>query len=192
MSLQAHHKKQSQQTSPTAYHAYPTQARVNGWQYVYEQQPEPTNVTGVPVTLTAIDPNGNTVPIGTTTSNAIGTYSVTWTPPIPGNYTIIATFAGSGAYYGSYADTYAIRRQPTSNSSTNTNTCNKRGNNIRRHDIHGYFNNSHSHRNSGSRVIIAQKTPIKHSTKKHFPLFLFLILQISYGILEAADRILIR
>jgi hypothetical protein len=75
--------------------------------YIYMQQPEPTNVVGVPVTLTSIDPNGNTVPIGTTTSNAMGTFAYDWSPPIPGNYTIIATFAGSGAYYGSYADTYA-------------------------------------------------------------------------------------
>ena len=28
-------------------------------EYVYEQQPKPTNMTGVPVTLTAIDSNGN-------------------------------------------------------------------------------------------------------------------------------------
>ena len=44
--------------------------------------------------------------LGTTTSDANGTYSLTWTPPaVPGNYTVIATFAGSGAYYGSYAET---------------------------------------------------------------------------------------
>jgi glycerol kinase len=28
-----------------------------------------------------------------------------WTPDIPGRYTIIASFAGSGAYYGSYDQT---------------------------------------------------------------------------------------
>jgi hypothetical protein len=76
--------------------------------YVYEQQPEPTNVSGVPVTLTAIDPNGNFVTLGTTTSNSLGYYTITWTPPdVPGNYTITATFAGSGGYYGSSADTSA-------------------------------------------------------------------------------------
>ena len=41
---------------------------------VYEQQPMPTDMTGVPVTLTAIDPNGNLVTLGTTTSLASGTY----------------------------------------------------------------------------------------------------------------------
>jgi hypothetical protein len=98
--------------------------------YVYEQQPEPQSVTGVTVTLTSIDPNGNTVPIGTTTSNALGTFAYDWSPPIPGNYTIIATFAGSGAYYGSYADTYiyaasapattAPTATPVSNAATTT------------------------------------------------------------------------
>jgi hypothetical protein len=74
---------------------------------VYEQQPMPTNVTGVPVTLTAIDPNGNLVTLGTTTSDASGTFSLTWTPPsVPGNYAIIATFAGTGGYYGSSAETH--------------------------------------------------------------------------------------
>jgi hypothetical protein len=72
---------------------------------VYEQQPVPTDMTGVPVTLTAIDPNGNFVTLGTTTSDASGFYSIAWTPPIPGHYTITATFAGSGAYYGSSAET---------------------------------------------------------------------------------------
>jgi hypothetical protein len=74
--------------------------------YVYEQQAVPTNVTGVPVTLTDIDPNGNSYTIGTVTSNAFGTFGFTWTPSLQGSYTIIATFAGSGAYYGSSADTY--------------------------------------------------------------------------------------
>ena len=66
----------------------------------------PTNTTGVPVTITDIDPNGNIYTLGTTTTNAMGTYGFTWTPNIPGNYTIIATFAGSGGYYGSSAETY--------------------------------------------------------------------------------------
>ena len=73
---------------------------------VYEQQPMPNNITGVPVTLSVIDSNGNSRQIGTTTTNAMGTYGFTWTPNIAGNYTVIATFAGSGSYYGSSAETY--------------------------------------------------------------------------------------
>jgi len=84
--------------------------------YAYEQQPLWTNITGVPVTLTAIDPNGNFVTLGTTTTiGASGYYSLTYTPDIPGNYTVTATFEGSGAYYSSSAVTsfYAGSPPPT-------------------------------------------------------------------------------
>jgi len=79
---------------------------------VYLSQSLPTNTTGVPVTLTDIDPNGNVYTIGTTTTSAMGTYGLTWTPPVPGSYTIIATFAGSGGYYGSSAETYVYASSP--------------------------------------------------------------------------------
>jgi hypothetical protein len=32
-------------------------------------------------------------------------FTYTWTPDIPGNYTVIATFSGSAGYYGSTAET---------------------------------------------------------------------------------------
>jgi len=79
---------------------------------VYMQQPMPTNITGVPVTLSVIDQNGNNRVIGTTTTNAMGTYGLTWTPDIPGKYTVIATFAGTGGYYGSSAETYFDASSP--------------------------------------------------------------------------------
>jgi hypothetical protein len=79
---------------------------------VYEQQPMPTNITGVPVTLTETDHNGNTYTIGTTTSDSSGTFAYTWTPPIVGNYTIVATFGGSGGYYGSCAETHIYASAP--------------------------------------------------------------------------------
>ena len=72
---------------------------------VYEQQQMPHNVTGVPVTISVTDSNGNYRDIGTTTSNAYGAYSFTWTPDISGNYEVTATFTGSGAYYPSSAAT---------------------------------------------------------------------------------------
>jgi len=88
-------------------------ASMSQWmEYVYMQQPCPTNVTGVPVTLSVIDANGNNRPIGTTTTNGMGTFAYTWTPDIPGNYTVIATFAGTNAYYGSSADTYFYASSP--------------------------------------------------------------------------------
>ena len=75
-------------------------------EYVYENQAEPTNTTGVPVTLTETDHNGNTYTIGTTRTNAMGVYGFQWTPPVEGNYSITATFAGSNSYWGSAASTY--------------------------------------------------------------------------------------
>ena len=72
---------------------------------VYMQQPEPHNVTGVPVTFSALDSNGNYRTIGSTTTNGLGDYSFTWKPDIPGNYTLYATFAGTQSYYGSTAST---------------------------------------------------------------------------------------
>jgi hypothetical protein len=32
-------------------------------------------------------------------------FKLMWEPPVPGEYTIIATFEGSNAYYRSYAET---------------------------------------------------------------------------------------
>jgi hypothetical protein len=80
---------------------------MSGWmQFVYMQQECPTNVTGVDVTLDALDPNGNFVHLGTATSDESGLFSYAWpTPDIPGKYTIIATFAGSESYYTSYSET---------------------------------------------------------------------------------------
>ena len=80
--------------------------------YVYLNFPRPSNATGVEVTIDAIDPNNNFVHLGTATSDTSGLYSFTWTAPdIPGKYTIIATFSGSGAYYASYAETAASLSQ---------------------------------------------------------------------------------
>jgi hypothetical protein len=67
----------------------------------------PPICTGVPVTLTAVDPNGNVNVIGTATSNYQGNYGLQWTPTTPGLYTIYATFTGSNSYYTSSASTYA-------------------------------------------------------------------------------------
>ncbi len=77
--------------------------------YVYKQFPRPTNATGVEVIISAIDPNGNLVTLGTATSDDRGTFGLAWeTPNVPGQYSITASFAGSGAYFPSSANTYAI------------------------------------------------------------------------------------
>jgi hypothetical protein len=70
---------------------------------VYQQQPMPTNLTGVPITINVVDSNGNYRTIDTAVSNAYGTYSLTWKPDIPGDYTVIANFEGTNSYYASTA-----------------------------------------------------------------------------------------
>jgi hypothetical protein len=76
--------------------------------YVYQQFPMPTNVTGVLVTIYAIDPNGNCVTLGTTTTDSSGFYSLNVdTNNLEagiGLYKVIASFAGSNAYWGSSAE----------------------------------------------------------------------------------------
>ena len=63
-------------------------------------------MTGVPVFLTAIDSNGNSIDIGTVTTDAYyGTFSKSWTPPNEGDYKIIASFAGDDSYGSSSAAT---------------------------------------------------------------------------------------
>ncbi len=73
--------------------------------YVYQQQPLPTNFTGVQVAIDVLDSNGNYRNIGTATTDATGTFSLTWTPDIPGNFTVVATFAGTNGYWPSYSET---------------------------------------------------------------------------------------
>lgn len=64
-------------------------------------------VTGVPVSIDAVDPNGNSVHIATVTSDMSGSFGYTWTPTLAGDYKITATFMGSNAYGSSWAQTYA-------------------------------------------------------------------------------------
>ena len=81
---------------------------MDAWmKYQYMQFEKPTNATGVAVSLDTIDPNGNFIHIGDTTSDTSGTFSYRWVPPsdIPGKYTIIASFAGSKSYWPSSAET---------------------------------------------------------------------------------------
>jgi len=82
-------------------------AYMSTWmEYLYEQSPKPMNATGVPVTLTYIDPNNNTGTIGQTASDINGQYVYKFTPPVPGTYKIIASFGGSNSYYASQAETH--------------------------------------------------------------------------------------
>ncbi len=81
-------------------------ASMSAWmEYVYMQKPRPTNATGVPVTLSVLDANGNYRNIGVTTSNADGFFTYNWQPDIQGQYTVYASFGGSESYWPSHAVT---------------------------------------------------------------------------------------
>ena len=88
-------------------------AGMKAWMgYVYQQQPEPTNFTGVPVQIAVLDSNGNHRSIGTVLTDESGTYSLTWTPDITGNYTIYASFAGTNGYFPSSAAAHIYAGSP--------------------------------------------------------------------------------
>ncbi len=91
-------------------------ASMDAWmEYMFHDRPKPTNATGVPVSLTAIDPNGNIIDIGTVTSDSNGNFGLKYTPEVPGTYHILANFAGSASYGPSSASTYlAINDAPAS------------------------------------------------------------------------------
>jgi outer membrane protein assembly factor BamB len=73
-------------------------------EYLYMQKPQPTNATGVEVQLVAIDSNGVSTTIGSTTTNTMGFFNTHWkVPTTPGDYQIIANFAGTNSYYTSSA-----------------------------------------------------------------------------------------
>jgi hypothetical protein len=81
-------------------------ASMNQWmEYVYMQKPMPSNVKGVPVSISVIDSNNNTRQIGSTTSDSSGMFTFAWASDITGSYTVIASFAGSNSYYPSSAET---------------------------------------------------------------------------------------
>jgi hypothetical protein len=90
-------------------------ASMDAWmEYMFHQRPIPANATGVPVTLTAVDPNGNLVNVGNTTSDKYGNYGLSYTPEVSGKYQIIATFAGSNSYGPSSSTTYlTVAEGPT-------------------------------------------------------------------------------
>ena len=83
-------------------------ASMSAWmEYLHMQTAVPANIIGVPVSIDATDPNGQSVHIATVSSDMSGTYSCVWTPTTAGPYKITATFAGTDSYGSSYAETSA-------------------------------------------------------------------------------------
>ncbi|MGB9914064.1 MAG: PQQ-binding-like beta-propeller repeat protein [Candidatus Bathyarchaeales archaeon] len=89
--------------------------------YVYKQFPCPANVKGVEVVIEVLDPNNNYYEVARATTDGSGFYSATFDPPVPGKYTIVARFAGSKSYWGSYAETaIAVEEAPVAPEATPT------------------------------------------------------------------------
>ena len=73
--------------------------------YVYMQKPRPTDAVGVDVTISVLDPNGNSYEVGTTTADEDGFFKMSFVPLVPGKYSVVATFEGSEGYWPSHAKT---------------------------------------------------------------------------------------
>jgi len=87
-------------------------ASMSDWMlYVYKNFERP-GATGVTVKLEVVTPNNEYEELGTTTSDAYGNYALAFEPDVEGTYMIIATFTGSGAYYGSIATSYLTVADP--------------------------------------------------------------------------------
>jgi hypothetical protein len=79
---------------------------MTGWmEYLYMDQPQPMDTTGVPVMLMAMCSDGSIIDIATVYSDINGHYEYLWTPPTEDTYKILASFIGSDAYWASSAET---------------------------------------------------------------------------------------
>jgi hypothetical protein len=80
----------------------------------------PPACNGVPVSLDALDSNGNFIHVGDTTSDGSGGFGYQWNPTTPGLYKVFATFGGSESYYNSYGQTFATVATATATSTPAT------------------------------------------------------------------------
>ena len=104
-----------------------SEASQEAWmEYLYQQQVKPTNATGVPVTLDAVDPNGNFIHLGTATNDLSGVYGFTVdTNKLAagsGTYRVIANFDASNSYGSSSAVSYFTVNSAPSTPSPNPAT----------------------------------------------------------------------
>jgi hypothetical protein len=103
---------------PSGLPAVSEESQQSWMEYVYLQQSFPTEAKGVPVTINAIDPNGNYINLGTAHSDTSGFYSFQVNPNMlsagPGTYTVLASFDGSNSYGSSHAESaFTVNSAPT-------------------------------------------------------------------------------
>jgi hypothetical protein len=99
--------KQKEQAArfPSGVAAVSDDSMSNWMEYVYQQKPRPTDVSGVEVVVSVLDPNNNSYEVGRTKSDSHGMFKLMFTPEVPGEYTVIATFPGSQGYWPSQGTT---------------------------------------------------------------------------------------
>jgi outer membrane protein assembly factor BamB len=90
---------------PNGVPAVSDESIIDWMEYVYQQKPRPADAVGVEVVIEVLDPNNNYYEVGRATSDASGMFHCAFTPEVPGEYSIIATFEGSDGYWPSFAET---------------------------------------------------------------------------------------
>ncbi len=103
---------------PNGVPAVSDESMSNWMLYVYKQFEQPSTVTGVTVSIDAVDPNGNYVHLGDATTDSSGYYSIVVQPELEGTYRVYATFGGTAGYYSSYAETTIAVQQAAQPSQT--------------------------------------------------------------------------
>ncbi len=88
-------------------------ASMSTWMdYLHHQMPidgyyHNVTITGVPISIDMVDPNGNFKHVGDTVSDSSGTFGYTWTiPSTSGDYKLMATFMGDDSYGSSFASSF--------------------------------------------------------------------------------------
>ena len=82
--------------------------------YVYQQKPRPADFNGVNVLISVLDPNNNCYEVGTAKTDENGMFRLVFTPEVPGEYTVYASFEGSQGYWPSQAETsISVGEAPT-------------------------------------------------------------------------------
>ena len=148
--------------------------------YLYGQNAtlinSPPQCNGVTVRLSAVDPNGNPVNIGTVTSDSTGQFKTLWTPTTTGTYSVYATFDGSNSYYGSYAETGTSSLSSINRTNKPTHNRVQPSYNNRHNDVHSSLSNRYNHcychrwRSDASEATINGK-----QNQNFFPFLVFLM-----------------
>ena len=91
-------------------------------EYLYMQQPMPTDVTGVPIRLSYLNDDGSMTEIATVTTDAAGSFGYFWAPPGTGTYRIVATVDGTAAFAPTMAQAYMGVGEGAAESPSTTST----------------------------------------------------------------------